>query len=83
MLGAISADPAGFASAKSRQRLHAALPLELAVGQAAEHFSWELNAALLLVFRRNQFEIDGVGKVYETPALAGLFSLRVAGWIEL
>jgi hypothetical protein len=83
-LGSISAAASGFMDrAQDKHRLFAALPLELAFGQASPHASWQLSAALLLPFRRNQFSIDGLGRVYDTPALAALLSLRVAGWIAL
>jgi hypothetical protein len=82
-LGSIAARPNGFPGAESRVRTFAGLPLELAVGQAADHVSWELSAALLFVFRRTQFEIEGAGTAYDAPWLAAMFSLRAAGWLEL
>jgi hypothetical protein len=82
-LGSISAAATEFTRAQDKHRLFAALPLELAFGQASEHASWQLSAALLLPFRRNQFSIDGLGRLYDTPALAALLALRVAGWIAL
>jgi hypothetical protein len=82
-VGSLSARPRGFRDAESRARTFAAVPLELAVGQASDHVSWELGAGVLFVFRRNQFEIEGLGTVYDAPSIAGMLSLRAAGWIEL
>jgi hypothetical protein len=83
-LGSVSAAASGFAErAQAKHRQFAALPLELAFGQGIEHASWQLSAALLLPFRRNQFSIDGLGTAYDTPAVAVLLALRVAGWIAL
>jgi hypothetical protein len=83
-LGAVSAAASGFTrQATDKHRLFAALPLELAFGQVSEHASWQLSAALLVPFRRNKFSIEGLGPVYDTPAVAALLALRVAGWIEL
>lgn len=83
LLGSVTAEPHGIRGAESRARLFAALPLELAFGQDVGQVSWELGLSLVLAFRRNQFEIEGLGKVYDTPSFAGLFSVRIAGWFAL
>ena len=82
-LGSITAAASGFGDSQTKHRLFAALPLEVTFGQAGASASWQLSAALLIPFRRNQFGIDGLGLVYDTPALAALLAVRVAGWTAL
>jgi hypothetical protein len=82
-VGSISAAASGFADSQTKHRLFAALPLELTLGQASDHASWQLSAALLIPFTRHQFGIDGLGLVYDTPALAAMLAVRVGGWISL
>jgi hypothetical protein len=83
-LGSISAAASGYTRHQpDTARFFAALPLEIAVGRSTRHVGWQLSGVLLIPFRRNQFEIDGIGRVYDSPALAALLVVRAAGWIEL
>jgi hypothetical protein len=82
-IGAIDAAARGFENPQTKHRLFTALPLEVAFGQASDHASWQVTAALLIPFTRQQFGIDGLGLVYDTPALAAMLALRVGGWIAL
>jgi hypothetical protein len=84
LLGSLSAAASGYTSVSPRSsHTYAALPLELTLGQGVAHASWEVSAALLLPYRRNQFEIEGLGRVYDAPAISALLTLRAAGWLEL
>ncbi|HKP61750.1 MAG TPA: hypothetical protein VJV78_33700 [Polyangiales bacterium] len=82
VLGSVSAVASGYTSELPQtHQLYAALPLELTVGQSTQRVGWELSACLLVPYRRNQFEIEGLGLVYDTPAAAWLLSMRVNGWL--
>jgi hypothetical protein len=84
LLGSLAAAATGYTrDAASNHHVFAALPIELTLGQGLTHASWELSATLLIPYRRNQFEIDGLGDVYETPAVSALLSLRATGWFSL
>ena len=84
LLGSLTAAASGYTSAvPASSHLYAALPLELSVGQGVTHASWELSAMLVLPYRRDQFEIQGLGRVYDTPAVSAWLSVRVGGWLEL
>jgi hypothetical protein len=84
LIGSLSAAASGYTEAAPRSHhSYAALPLELTLGQGIAYASWEISARLLIPYRRNQFEIEGLGSVYDAPVVSALLSLRGAGWFEL
>jgi hypothetical protein len=78
-VGELHASARGFTRNLSESRLFSALPLTLDLLQFGRHFGWQLDASLLVPFRRNQFGIDELGAVYRPGAVALLFTLSGVG----
>jgi hypothetical protein len=78
-IGAITGEAAGYTLNERRTRTWIALPLEAALSGWSQPIGWELSLAALLPLRRSDFEVDGVGTAYHSPAVGGLLSLRIIG----
>jgi hypothetical protein len=77
--GVLKGEGSGYTRNESASTPWLALPFELALHSVSPGFGWELGAAALVPIRRHDFEVDGVGVAYASPAIAGLLSLRAVG----
>ncbi len=77
LIGAATAEARGFTSDERHTELFLAFPAELSLSGKARFIGWQLGASALLLYRPNEFEVEGLGPTYRPAPVAGMFALRV------
>ena len=77
LIGAATAEARGFTSNERHTELFLAFPAELSLSGRSRFIGWQLGASALVLYRPNEFEVEGRGPTYEPAPVAGMFALRV------
>jgi len=77
LIGAATAEARGFTSNERHTELFLAFPAELAFSGRSRFIGWQLGASALVLYRPNEFEVEGRGPTYAPAPVAGMFALRV------
>lgn len=81
LAGAITAEAEGYTRNERRTRSWFALPVEAAFARWTSLVGWEVSLAGLVLLRRPDYTIDGIGTAYSSPPIGALLSLRVVGLV--
>jgi len=79
LVGAITAEAAGYTRNEEQTRSWIAVPFEAALAGWTSPLGWEVSLAGLVPLRRPDYTIDGLGTVYRSPPVGALLSLRLIG----
>jgi hypothetical protein len=77
LVGQATAEARDFYRNERHSELFLAFPAELALSGRSGFIGWQVGASALVPVPPNEFEVKNLGPVYEPPAIAGLFALRV------
>jgi hypothetical protein len=77
LIGAATAEARGFTSDERHTELFLAFPAELSLSGRSRFIGWQLGASALVLYRPNEFEVEGLGPTYRPAPVAGMLALRV------
>jgi hypothetical protein len=77
LVGAATAEARGFTSNERHTELFLAFPAELTLSGRSRFIGWQVSPSALVLYRPNEFEVEGRGPTYRPAPVAGMFALRV------
>jgi hypothetical protein len=80
LIGVVSAEGAGYTENERSSEPWIAVPFEISLLHMVRPVGWEISAAALVVLRRYEFAVDGLGVAYRSLPFGVMLSLRGYGF---